>query len=398
MTTYESYIQPDRLAPVVPLGSPDDVNEKFFIRTHQAFELWFAQILDELESARAKLAAYVQENDVPDITHHVRRAAAVFDLVRAHLPVLESLLTTNFLDFRRYLFGSGGVQSYRFREIEWLLGFRDPDLLAYLQERLRFESDAASGEAQPQSRAYQMYVSMRDYQARQDQWRKAPVAELAATHRALAERERDIAANGTLRQHVLEWLRRTPYPAPPGVASGLHSERRHSDEFTRRFRERLESVYDEDLQILKDKQMIDQAGAHEAKQAAIARLHWFFESPERRAIIFILQFDEQPLLAWPAELLEAVLELDEALLTWRDRHIAMVERVLGGGRFSTMGGRASGLPYLQSTLYKRAFPEIWDARTFLLGAKEGTDIYRSSATDWGEWRDYRLAHELRDQT
>src|SRR5262249_31603760 len=166
MTTYESYIRPDRLAPVVPLGDPADVDEKFFIRTHQAFELWFAQILDELAPARAKLAAYVQENDVPDIPHHVRRAAALFDLVRAHLPVLESLLTTNFLDFRRYLVGSGGVQSYRFREIEWLLGFRDPDLLAYVQERLRFETDATSGPSQQQSRAYQMYVSMRDYQAR----------------------------------------------------------------------------------------------------------------------------------------------------------------------------------------------------------------------------------------
>jgi tryptophan 2,3-dioxygenase len=389
MTTYESYIRPDRLAPVVPLGDPDDVDEKFFIRTHQAFELWFAQILDELESARAKLAAYVHENDVPDITHHIRRAAALFDLVRAHLPVLESLLTTNFLDFRRYLFGSGGVQSYRFREIEWLLGFRDPDLLAYVQERLRFETDATSAQAQPQSRAYQMYVSVRDYQARQDQWRKAPLDDLHATHIALAARELDIDENGTLRQHVLEWLRRTPYPGLP--ASGTSP----GDEFTRRFRERLESVYDDDLQLLLDKGMIDRVGAEAAKQAALERLAWFFERPERRAIVFILQFDEQPLLAWPAELLEVVLELDEAFLTWRDRHIAMVERVLGGGRFSTMGGRASGLPYLQSTLYKRAFPEIWDARTFLLGAREGADIYQSTASDWGEWRNYRLAHELR---
>jgi len=141
--------------------------------------------------------------------------------------------------------------------------------------------------------------------------------------------------------------------------------------------------------------MIDRAGADQAKKTALARLRWYFRSPARRAIVFILQFDAQPLLAWPAALLEAVLELDEAFLTWRDRHIAMVERVLGGGRFSTMGGRASGLPYLQSTLYKRAFPEIWDARTFLLGAKEGADIYRGTPPDWGEWRNYRLAHELR---
>ena len=110
MVTYENYISPHLLPPVVPLETEkDDPDEEFFIRTHQAFEIWFSQILAELAFARGKLSGYVAENDVPLVTHPVRRAAAIFDLLRAHLPVLETFLTTSFIDFRRKLFGAGGV-------------------------------------------------------------------------------------------------------------------------------------------------------------------------------------------------------------------------------------------------------------------------------------------------
>ena len=120
--------------------------------------------------------------------------------------------------------------------------------------------------------------------------------------------------------------------------------------------------------------------------------------PERRALLFILQFAAQPLLAWPAALLEALLELDEAYLIWRDRHIAMVARVLGGGRISTTGAPSSGLQYLQRTLAKRAFPEIWDARTFLLGQREASSVYSNDPQPWGEWQHFRLAFEAQSKT
>jgi tryptophan 2,3-dioxygenase len=59
-------------------------------------------------------------------------------------------------------------------------------------------------------------------------------------------------------------------------------------------------------------------------------------------------------------LAEALIELDEQLLLWRQRHIMMVERVIGGRRGT---GGSSGASYLKSTLDKRAFPELWDVRT-----------------------------------
>jgi tryptophan 2,3-dioxygenase len=59
-------------------------------------------------------------------------------------------------------------------------------------------------------------------------------------------------------------------------------------------------------------------------------------------------------------LLEALLELDEQLILWRQRHVMMVERVIGGRRGT---GGSSGAAYLKSTLDKRAFQELWDVRT-----------------------------------
>ncbi len=89
----------------------------------------------------------------------------------------------------------------------------------------------------------------------------------------------------------------------------------------------------------------------------------------------MVQISNQPLLAWPASLVEALLELGQAFANWRDRHIAMVSRVLGGGRISTLGSAGSGLQYLRGTLRKRVFPEIWDARSFTLSREEAANIF-----------------------
>ncbi len=70
--------------------------------------------------------------------------------------------------------------------------------------------------------------------------------------------------------------------------------------------------------------------------------------------------------------LEALIGLDEGLLLWRSRHVAMVERMIGTRRGT---GGSSGVKYLSATLAKRFFPEIWEARNWLgdqqYGAGEG---------------------------
>ena len=62
------------------------------------------------------------------------------------------------------------------------------------------------------------------------------------------------------------------------------------------------------------------------------------------------------------QLAEKLVDVDDAMASWRHKHVVTVERVIGGKRGT---GGTAGVPYLQSTLSKRAFPELWSLRTQL---------------------------------
>ncbi|WBY06521.1 tryptophan 2,3-dioxygenase family protein [Sphingomonas sp. 7/4-4] len=62
------------------------------------------------------------------------------------------------------------------------------------------------------------------------------------------------------------------------------------------------------------------------------------------------------------QLAEKLVDIDDALATWRHKHVLTVSRVIGGKKGT---GGTAGVPYLESTLVKRAFPELWSLRTDL---------------------------------
>jgi tryptophan 2,3-dioxygenase len=62
------------------------------------------------------------------------------------------------------------------------------------------------------------------------------------------------------------------------------------------------------------------------------------------------------------QLAEKLVDIDDSMATWRHKHVVTVERVIG---FKRGTGGTPGVPYLQSTLGKRAFPELWSLRTRL---------------------------------
>jgi len=71
----------------------------------------------------------------------------------------------------------------------------------------------------------------------------------------------------------------------------------------------------------------------------------------------------EPTKYWPLyQLAEKLVDLDDAMATWRHKHVITVERIIGLKRGT---GGTAGVPYLQSTLSKRAFPELWSVRTRL---------------------------------
>ena len=66
---------------------------------------------------------------------------------------------------------------------------------------------------------------------------------------------------------------------------------------------------------------------------------------------------------WPLyQLAEKLVDVDDAFATWRHKHAVTVERIIGNKRGT---GGTAGVAYLQSTLSKRAFPELWSLRTRL---------------------------------
>ena len=84
----------------------------------------------------------------------------------------------------------------------------------------------------------------------------------------------------------------------------------------------------------------------------------------RAAILFIDSNRGLPLLSWPGQIIDGLLECEQASLVFRQRHARMVERVIGR-RVGT--GGSDGVDYLDQTALKyRIFTEIWGARTLLL--------------------------------
>jgi tryptophan 2,3-dioxygenase len=84
----------------------------------------------------------------------------------------------------------------------------------------------------------------------------------------------------------------------------------------------------------------------------------------RAGIVFIESYRELPRLAWPREILDRIIEMEQAMLIWRQRHARMVERMIG--RRTGTGGSA-GVDYLDETALRyRVFGDIWAIRSLLL--------------------------------
>ena len=63
--------------------------------------------------------------------------------------------------------------------------------------------------------------------------------------------------------------------------------------------------------------------------------------------------------ATPAEVCEALVDIDEGVQEWRYRHVKMVERIIGG----KTGTGGAGAAYLRGTLFRPAFPDLWEIRS-----------------------------------
>ena len=100
-------------------------DELLFIVIHQVYELWFKQMLHEIDYLQKLLRA----DDLPRALHTFRRVLTILKTVVAQIDVLETMTPLEFLAFRDFLESGSGFQSYQFRELEFVLGHKREGIL-----------------------------------------------------------------------------------------------------------------------------------------------------------------------------------------------------------------------------------------------------------------------------
>jgi tryptophan 2,3-dioxygenase len=118
--TYASYLKVDELLTLQQPRSENEHDELLFIVIHQVYELWFKQVLHELDYVQQALA----QNNAPRALQTLKRILTIFKTLVAQVDILETMTPLEFLSFRRHLDASSGFQSYQFRELEFALGHK----------------------------------------------------------------------------------------------------------------------------------------------------------------------------------------------------------------------------------------------------------------------------------
>ncbi len=319
-------------------------DEVMFIAVHQIDELWFKLILRELISVRDLFARpHVPEQSLASAVRGIRRMALLLHHVAGHFAVMETMTTRDYLAFRGKLSPASGFQSAQLREIEIVCGLPDDDRIPLGHEHGYMQAlKNADGSSSPASRRVEARLS------------DAP----------------------TLRDAIRAWLHRTPIqgslPGQPddaarvrafidaycaAQAASAHSLMEHAktDALTPQDEERLAARYQGEIDTARSFLLADEI-VDPAQRAMTSRV--------RAALVFIESYRELPLLAWPRDVLDAVVAFEQAFVIFRQRHARMVERMIG--RRTGTGGSA-GVDYLdQTALRYRIFREVWAVRTLLV--------------------------------
>lgn len=306
-------------------------DETLFIIVHQAYELWFKQILHELRSAQSLLSGeHIDERELGTIIARCERIRAIQKLLVDQIGVMETMTPLDFLDFRDYLIPASGFQSIQFKEIEIRLG---------LKRAFRTETD-----------------------------RKFFYSRINDTDRAyLAERE----AESSLLEQIEKWLERMPFLEFQDFNFWLEYEKAvdimlHADEQIirtnatlneeqREFQLRELNATRENFQSILSPERFETlkaSGRVRLSQRALL------------AALFINLYRDEPILHLPFKLLMNLVEIDELFTTWRSRHVLMVHRMLGT-KIGT--GGSSGHEYLRmGAENNRVFTDLFNLSTFLL--------------------------------
>lgn len=327
---YGDYLQVDRLlslqVPESGKHGPPVHDEMLFIIVHQAYELWFRQIIHELDRVERDFSTNpVDDESMARIVHSLARVHEILKLLVAQLDVLETMTPADFLDFRDYLFPASGFQSVQFRQIETRLGLPEG-------ARIKFDGEAIEKRLSASDRT-----------------------KLAAAR-----------ARPSILTQLDAWLARTPFLDWGG------------ESFRVAYRAAVVRHLSADVETIKADAVLPaerrdrEASGIDKALAAFAAIFEPEESPGAwrlspkavQAALFITVYREMPAVQQPFRLLSLLMDIDETLTFWRYRHALMVERMIG--RKIGTGG-SSGHAYLRSTAERhRIFGDLFQLSTFLI--------------------------------
>lgn len=332
---YGDYLQLDKLLGAQSLqsekyGAPAH-EETLFIIVHQAYELWFKQVLHELRSVlKIFRAAHVADESLMTVVHRLHRIGKIQQLLNQQIGVMETMTPQEFLEFRDYLVPASGFQSIQFKEIEISLGLKR-------DSRIKFDQQSFYNRIHQQDRDYLTALEQQP----------------------------------SLFECVDDWLARMPFLNLDGFAFAAH------------FKNAIEQNLAQDEAILRSNDLLTEDElATELNELQSTRDNFaaLFDADQYKAMqaegrvrlsqqalqgaLFINLYREEPVFNLPFQVLSALADMDDNMTIWRYRHAMMVQRMLG----SKIGtGGSSGHDYLRKTTERnRIFTDLLNLATYLL--------------------------------
>ncbi|KAA0707568.1 Tryptophan 2,3-dioxygenase B [Triplophysa tibetana] len=332
---YGEYLQLDKVLSAQVLQSQqkgDKIHdEHLFIVTHQAYELWFKQILWELDSVRELFTKnHVRdERNMLKVVSRIHRITIIFKLLVDQFAVLETMTSLDFFDFRQYLSVASGFQSFQFRLLESKIGVADHLRVAYNRQHYR---DTFHGQ------------------------------ESENLLRSVQE--------PSLLQLVEEWLERTPGLEGDGfnfwgklqanIEEGLKLEKQKLEEMSNS-EEKVDMLEDLNKQTELFTALFDPSRHEHLLNKGERRLSY----AALQGALMINFYREEPRFQVPFQLLTSLMEIDTLMSKWRYNHVCMVHRMIGSKAGT---GGSSGYCYLRSTVSDRykVFVDLFNLATYLV--------------------------------
>lgn len=159
--TYTSYLKVEELLTLQePRSDGPEHDEMLFIIIHQVYELWFKQVLHELDYLCKLLTA----NDTARVLHTQRRILTILKTMVGQVDILETMTPQEFLSFRGRLESASGFQSFQFREFEFVLGHKRRSVLVHYPEGTVARACLEQRYTQPSLwDAFLHYLALRQY-------------------------------------------------------------------------------------------------------------------------------------------------------------------------------------------------------------------------------------------